>query len=386
MVKSEVFNMVVHDGEALTYKIMVLPKNDPEVKAMRELEAGRGRAGGEEEAEGSDASADTVLANESGRPLPAPTPVANEQLLAFMATEQGERYYQEWNQGRITCKQVCLRSGAGLLAKFYSRRVEEEEEQKMLQLVLQEEAKLKPQGGEASGVTANSLAAPTAWPSYQLATPEVIQVDSQGDTPPQQAPMSSGGLPSAATTELRALLHSDASDNAFKELITKEANDRELAFAIAAGDISKVEGTTTTANSGILDEHVGRGEESSAASMNTHSGATNIAEGCESEGNATALMGTSVMAGGAAVGDHEGPEGDEHDVSASTWSVAAGALPVLEAVPEESTSHVDAAGAVSGTDELEGEASAAARPTEEGCEGNNLGPKQTDLKHWLKDP
>ena len=100
VVRSEVFNMVVHDGEALTYKIMVLPKNDPEVKAMRELEARRDRADGDEEADASNASADTVLADESGRPLPKPTPATNEQLHAFMATQQGERYYQEWNQGR----------------------------------------------------------------------------------------------------------------------------------------------------------------------------------------------------------------------------------------------------------------------------------------------
>ena len=119
MVRSEVFNIVVHESEALTYKIMVLPKNDPEVQAMRNLAASREKRGEEDADDVSNASADTVLADESGRPLPEPPHVTNEEMHAFLATEQGERYYQEWCEGRISCKQVCLRSGAGLLAKFF---------------------------------------------------------------------------------------------------------------------------------------------------------------------------------------------------------------------------------------------------------------------------
>ena len=247
-----------------------------------------------------------------------------------MATEQGERYYQEWNQGRVTCKQVCLRSGAGLLAKFYSRRVEEAEEQKMLQLVLQEEAKLKDdmkrkadqtdeesrptaaQSEDAKGASAGSLVAPAAWPSYQIVKPEVIQVDSQGDTPPQGAAMPYGSVSNAVTTELNAILESDASANAFNEFITAEENDRELAFAIAAGDVpenastklrrtvtstaesgdvgdghaagsNEVERTLATANRGTTDEHVGRGGEGSITSATANSGTTNDNEGREGE-------------------------------------------------------------------------------------------------------
>ena len=161
VVRSEVFNMAVHEGEASTYKIMVLPKNDPEVQAMRDLQEGRARKNKDEGDDVSNASADTVLADDSGRPLPEPAQRTNEEMHAFMVTEQGERYYQEWNAGRISCKQVCLRSGAGLLAKFFSRRVEETEEQKMLQVVLEAEAKQKEKDKDGGADTVHDEQAPS---------------------------------------------------------------------------------------------------------------------------------------------------------------------------------------------------------------------------------
>ena len=88
----------------------------------------------------------------------------------------------------------------------------------MLQLVLQEEAKLRDdmkhkadQAGEkscphatrsdASGTSAGSLTAPATWPSYQIVKPDVIQVDSQGDTPPHGTAMPSGSVSDTVTAE-----------------------------------------------------------------------------------------------------------------------------------------------------------------------------------------
>ena len=41
IVRSEAFNLVVKNGEALTYKIMVLPRDDPEVQQLRRQQAAR---------------------------------------------------------------------------------------------------------------------------------------------------------------------------------------------------------------------------------------------------------------------------------------------------------------------------------------------------------
>ena len=148
IVRSEIFNMVVKDGEALTYKIMVLPRDDPEVRRLRRQQAVReGETVLESDSEISGASAETVPVNQSGRVLPLPPVVSNEELDAFMKTVEGDEYYKQWLAGKKTCQMVRERSGCGLLAKFFQRKVEEEEEQRMLQAVLQAEEAIKPMAG-----------------------------------------------------------------------------------------------------------------------------------------------------------------------------------------------------------------------------------------------
>ena len=143
VVRSEVFNMVVEEGEVLTYKIMVLPRDDPEVRVLRRQQQRRDATAqtGDQDSDssGSAASADTLPTDEAGRLLPEPAAVPDEDLEKFMRTEEGNAYYMKWLQGEITCKMVRERSGCGLLAKFFSRKVDEEENQKMLQLALQAE-------------------------------------------------------------------------------------------------------------------------------------------------------------------------------------------------------------------------------------------------------
>ena len=339
IVRSEVFNMAVHEGEALTYKIMVLPKNDPEVQAMRELQEGREQrdaAGGDEV---SNASADTVLVDEEGKPLSEPPARTNEELHAFHTAEQGEQYYQEWNAGRISCKQVCLRSGAGLLAKFYSRRVEETEEQKMLQAVLEaEEEKKKSEGDNDTSASGNgpdpdhaasSLPTPSSWPSYALLpSKEVIQIDSQVDSQEAQKDAE--------------FMMRDA--NEFSNFITAEENARELAFAVAAGDVREEE--TGCADREGCEEDVSRD-----AALQQH------AQGSQSENGLQDIALTS---------------------SRVPVPVSSGPTTTLSAVVEESADR--------GTEVPEGEASATGSATEGRAEGescNSSGSKQTDLKHWL---
>ena len=139
VVRSEVFNLVVKDGESLTYKIMVLPKDDPEVSALRRLQEQRQRE--QEEGDASNASAE-VPVDPQGRALPDPVQVPEPELEAFMKTPEGELCYQKWLTGEITCKMVRVRSGAGLLAKFCGRKVDDEEEAKMMQAVLSAESDL----------------------------------------------------------------------------------------------------------------------------------------------------------------------------------------------------------------------------------------------------
>ena len=145
IVRSEVFNLVVNEGEALTYKIMVLPRNDPEVRALRRRQAVReGEAGMENESSsGSAASAETVRADERGRALPPMEAPTNEAMEEFMKTTEGETYYQKWLKGEVTCAMVPERSGAGLLAKFFSRKVDEEAEEDMVGAALLAEAAAK---------------------------------------------------------------------------------------------------------------------------------------------------------------------------------------------------------------------------------------------------
>ena len=56
VVKLEIFDMVVKGDEALTYKIMVLPKDDPEVSALRQLQENREQGGDDRISEVSPAS------------------------------------------------------------------------------------------------------------------------------------------------------------------------------------------------------------------------------------------------------------------------------------------------------------------------------------------
>ena len=151
VVKSEVFDMVVGDDEALTYKIEVLPKNDPEVESLRRLQARRERSGEEDAmSEVSPASADTVAADEMGKVIPPPVQASEEELCRFMDTKEGLDYYEKWLKGEITSKMVRERSGTGLLAKFCGKKADDEEDQKMLA------AALKAEQGQGSDATGNA--------------------------------------------------------------------------------------------------------------------------------------------------------------------------------------------------------------------------------------
>ena len=240
VVRSEVFNLVVNEGEALTYKIMVLPRDDPETRALRRRQAVReGQASAETSSSESAASAETLRTDAKGKVLQPPRVLSNAELEEFMQTEEGEQYYQKWLRGHMTCAMVRERSGCGLLAKFFSRKVEEDETEKMLAAVVQAEAdqqaesgekehegtvakqdesgKKEPEGkvtkpdrGEEEGQTTSmvgsagsnvtrALAAPTTWPSLALRTGgEAINLDSQGSDGTCGAQHE--GLPGAVTT------------------------------------------------------------------------------------------------------------------------------------------------------------------------------------------
>ena len=328
VVRSEVFNMVVHEGEALTYKIMVLPKNDPEIEAMRDSQAQRQQRQQGQEGDlsnVSEASADTVIADVHGRPLLAPVQISDAEMHAFLSTEEGQKYYKAWSNGEISCKQVCMRSGAGLLAKFFSRQVEEREEQKMLQIVLEAEEASKasdvegPRAAESDQEKQSSgpteVMAPTAWPSYSLRpAEETIQVDSQMES----------------QTELNeGMPEEEKPASAFAGYISVEENNMELAFAIAAGDVSEGVG-----GDAVEDDRSTPSPMLNAGLLST-----------SSTGAASAFQGIAVMTG-----------------------------------------HEEQGEVMAGTEEDQGEASAGTRPTE----GQNVsstdadsGLKQTDLKHWL---
>ena len=264
VVRSEVFNLVVREGEALTYKIMVLPRDDPEVQQLRRQQAAReGNETMEQEDEVSDTSADTVPVDARGHALPEPPVLSNEELDKFMATAEGDEYYRKWLKGDLTCAMVRERSGCGLLAKFFGRKVEEEEEQKMLQAALRAEevAKNKDEGnGKGSRASMNStegsvaikhedkeavkgdgLVAPTAWPSFILREGHnaAISLDSQeslegGD--PRVKPIDD--VPAAEFTGISAA-----------------ENAAELAFAIAAGDVPAEVGATQMEDAQAGEDH-----------------------------------------------------------------------------------------------------------------------------------
>ena len=90
VVKSEVFDMVVKDDEALTYKIMVLPKDDPEVSSLRQMQERREQTGEDNHtSEVSPASADTMAADEKGKPIPPPAVVPCRHLKGLCTTTNG---------------------------------------------------------------------------------------------------------------------------------------------------------------------------------------------------------------------------------------------------------------------------------------------------------
>ena len=150
----------------------------------------------------------------------------------------------------------------------------------MLQVVLEEEAKRKEvckdvsddagYGKKMSDDTTGSLSAPTTWPSYTVQKEEIIQVDSQAD--------SQG---SRNTTKAE----NEAAD-AFASHITVEENARELAFAIAAGDVP--------ANASGLGGHRDHLDE------NANNGPQQLPDGEETEGPPAAegLLSSQEMATG----------------------------------------------------------------------------------------
>ena len=259
LVRSEVFNLVVKDGEALTYKIMVLPSSDPEVRRLRRQQAAReGDATVEPSSDVSNASADAVPVNESGQVLPAPPVVSNAELDGFMTTPEAEAYYQRWLRGDITCRMVRERSGCGLLARFFGRKTEEDEEQKMLQDVLHAEALMVREQQQCEGLSLHgaaregsegsnqaehavkseqgtsdnahahdalpSMAASSSWPSSALAATTAINLESQESAEDERA----GGLWLRTVADIPAAAFS----------ISDAENQAELAFAVAAGDVS----------------------------------------------------------------------------------------------------------------------------------------------------
>ena len=251
VVRSEVFSLVVKEGEALTYKIMVLPKNDPEVRALRRRQAARedareGETAADTDSSGSAASADTIRADERGRVLSPPAVQTNEALEEFLKTEEGERYYQKWLKGEITCAMVRERSGCGLLAKFFSLKVDEEEEANMVTAALkaeqagEEEARLAKDemGAEGGGLgsarvategpkeNVGALNASAPWPASVLKEGgEEINLDSQ---------TSQAG---AGATGVNMQMDMDTENLNEHGGITEAENRAELEFAIAAGDV-----------------------------------------------------------------------------------------------------------------------------------------------------
>ena len=206
-----------------------------------------------------------------------------------MKTPEGETYYRKWMKGEISCKMVRQRSGAGLLAKFFGKKVEEEEEEKMLQAALAAESQggdgnaQKPdeepekpevgqQGGEPtssrtagsednivgailptasttapSDVTAGALPPPSSWPSYVLVpAAHTIHLDSQSDS--QQQELGSAGPGQGLPC------HADA-------MSEEEYNRYQLDFAIAAGDVpaiaDDVAPTQESGDQGALDDAAG---------------------------------------------------------------------------------------------------------------------------------
>ena len=172
-----------------------------------------------------------------------------------MATLEGEEYYQRWLRGDITCKMVREPSGCGMLAQFFGRKTEEEEEQKMLQEALRMEAQMTQQESQGSGHTEHggdgpgetmgsergtsaddqghggvlpshnigtSVMAPSTWPSYTLRSEPTATISLES----QESEAGRG-------PETRALADIPAEEFS----IAPEANQAELAFAIAAGDV-----------------------------------------------------------------------------------------------------------------------------------------------------
>ena len=337
-------NMVVHEGEALTYKIMVLPKNDPEIEAMRDSQVQRQRR--QEGQEGnssnvSEASTDTVIADVHGRPLPAPVQVSDAEMHAFLSTAEGERYYKAWSNGEISCKQVCVRSGAGLLAKVFSRQVEEREEQKMLQTVLEAEEAQRASDAEVLPSAESSkdkqhsdpmeVMAPATWPSYCLKpAEETIQVDSQMES----------------QTELNeGMPEGEKPASAFAGYISVEENNRELAFAIAAGDVSEGDG-----GDAVEDHQLSQPPTLTAGLL-----------------SASSTGAPPTLTAGLLSASSTGAASVRHNM-------------------EVMTEHEDQGEVLAGTEVEQGEASAGTRSTE-GQHVNSTdvisGPKQTDLTHWL---
>ena len=260
VVKSEVFDMVVKDDEALTYKIMVLPKDDPEVSSLRQMQERREQTGQEDHtSEVSPASADTVMANETGKPIPPPAVISEDKLCQFMQTHEGLVYYHKWLRGEITSRMVRERSGAGLLAKFFSKKTDDEEDEKMVEAAVAAE-KVKSgrcedtgpaDAGEGCGSGHGSssatphesatLSPPAVWPSFTLKPcTDTLQLASQDS--------GQNGVEGGMAEPEYA--------------ITAEENERELQFAIAAGDVpanatlSTTHGsagsTTSASDSGIV--------------------------------------------------------------------------------------------------------------------------------------
>ena len=172
---------------------------------------------------------------------------------------------------------------------------------------------------------------------------EVIQVDSQGDT--QEHPHAE--CPVTATGSGNSLMMVNASDSVFDAYITKSENARELADAIAAGDVEAL-------------------EEARALPLPSCS----MPGDTLCEGNVSTSSATNVTA-----------------LPVSGNMRTAPSLPATGENPDiEGSVGAESTAAASGNEGYEGDVNAAARTTEGSEAENDTGPKQSDLKHWLVRP
>ena len=196
-----------------------------------------------------------------------------------MQTAEGLEYYNKWLKREITCRMVRERSGAGLLAKFFSKKTDDDEDQKMIDAaVAAEEGQgmhcegedLRKEAGQDKGGTRNAQTnrmdaghegqgRPGQEGSEEQMTRKRVHgssesegsgrpgnVDGEGLIPPPVWP-SFSLKPCTDTLQLESQESGSYGEGAARrnddtgyEGITAEENERELQFAVAAMDIPAI--------------------------------------------------------------------------------------------------------------------------------------------------